>query len=266
MDPHLKVDRRDGVAWVTLSRPNKKNAITEGMWIGLTETFLDIGADRGVRAVVIQGEGQHFSAGGDLTTLSGLFDNDAEGRRVFVEELVARCTKPCFTALDQLPQPVICSLRGHVIGAAVQFALVADLVIASDTARFSFPYVALGHTADHGETYFLPRKVGPARAMQLLLLGDVFGAVEAEDLGIVNWVVDDADLDARTAALAARLTGGASIAVTGTKALLKASGHNDLAEQIRVEVQGMSRCAASTDFVEAVQAFMEKRPPVFTGH
>ena len=125
--------------------------------------------------------------------------------------------------------------------------------------------VLLAHTTDHGESYFLPRKVGAARAAQIMLLGDQFDAAEAERYGLVNWVVSDDRLNERAEEIAGRLAGGASSAVFGMKRLLKNSLQNDIDQQFEAEYEAVGQCAATEDFVEAINAFNERRSPVFRG-
>jgi 2-(1,2-epoxy-1,2-dihydrophenyl)acetyl-CoA isomerase len=152
-----------------------------------------------------------------------------------------------------------------VIGVGVQMVLSADLTIASETARFLLPQVRLGHPVDHGESYFLPRKIGVARTMQLLLLAETLHAADAEKYNLVNWVVPDASLEVKTADIAQRLATGASLAIYETKALVRDSEQRSITEQFEAEARSLELCAASDDFPEAINAFVQKRKPAFKG-
>ena len=162
-------------------------------------------------------------------------------------------------------QPVIAAVRGHAIGIGLQLVLAADLVVASETARFSAPQVQLAHTLDHGESYSLPRKVGLSRAMQLALLGETWDAASAERFGLVNFVTEDNALEAKTDEIAKRFATGATLAIEGIKALLRTSADRTVEEQLAAEREQISVCSASEDFLEAMTAFGEKRKPRYVG-
>ena len=170
---------------------------------------------------------------------------------------------PLFSGLHALSQPIIASVRGHAIGVGAQMLLSADLVIASETLKLLIPQARLAHSVDHGESYFLPRKLGLARTMQLLLLAETLAAADAERMGLVNWVVPDADLESRTAEIVRRLAGVAPVAVAEIKSLVRQSLGNTLEQQFEAEMNSLATCAATEDFPEAINAFVEKRRPVF---
>jgi 2-(1,2-epoxy-1,2-dihydrophenyl)acetyl-CoA isomerase len=266
MSDTIRLAREDGVLWLTLNRPGSKNAMNEEMMLALAELFEGLPDDPQTRALVVRGTGADFSSGGDLKDISGILAMAAAERTAHLRELVRSNAARMFLALDRVPQPVLVSVRGHAIGAAVQMTAVADLVIASDTARFSIPQVNLAHTVDHGESYHLPRKVGLARALEICMLGDRFDAAQAQRFGLVNWVVPDAELDTATARLAERLGRAPPLAARGMKALLRSSETRSLEEQFGAEREMIGRCVATEDFVEAIRAFLDKRRPQFTGH
>jgi enoyl-CoA hydratase/carnithine racemase len=137
---------------------------------------------------------------------------------------------------------------GHAVGAGAQFALSADLVVAGRSAKFTIPQVKLGHSADHGESWYLPRKVGAARAMQILLLGEPLSGEDAERYGLVNWLVDDPLLEERTLEIASRLARGATTALRETKALVQRSLGSSLPEQLEAEARAVGRCAGNERF------------------
>jgi 2-(1,2-epoxy-1,2-dihydrophenyl)acetyl-CoA isomerase len=172
---------------------------------------------------------------------------------------------PIFRGLHELPQPILASVRGHVIGVGVQLVLAADLSIASGTARFLLPMARLGHSVDHGESFYLPRKLAWSRAMQLLFLAESWDAAEAERHGLVNWVVPDERLEEKTEEIVQRIASGAPVAIRQMKSLLRQSLERTLDEQLSAEVESLQICAATADFGEAINAFLEKRRPDFSG-
>jgi 2-(1,2-epoxy-1,2-dihydrophenyl)acetyl-CoA isomerase len=265
MTREILLEQRDGIALVTIDRPQVRNALTIAMCRELIGLFERLATDADARVVVLRGSGGHFCSGADLRDAPFSLPADAAARGQTMAEQVRTLSWPLFLALGRLPQPVIASVAGHAVGAGAQFALSADLVVAGRSAKFTIPQVNLGHSADHGESWYLPRKVGAARAMQILLLGEALPADDAERYGLVNWVVDDPALEERTVEIASRLARGATTALRETKALVQRSLGSSLQEQLEAEARAVGRCAATSDFVEAIDAFMGKRAPAFTG-
>lgn len=241
------------------------NAIDEAMTRRLTATFEALAADADTRAVLIVGAGRDFSAGGDMGDIAAMMAGDPEVRRRTMQAAVTTLSRPLSLALQRVPQPVVAAVRGHAIGVALQIVLMADIVIASETARFSLPQLTLGHTPDHGESWALPRKVGMSRALQMALLAQRIDAATAERYGLANEVVADDALDARATAIAGRIAASPPVAAQGAKALLNAGWGATLEQAMDAEIAMMGSVAAQADFVEAITAFMEKRPPIFSG-
>ena len=248
-----------------MNRPAVKNAMNFAMCQEMAAIFSALRTDSSTRVLVIKGAGTDFSSGGDLKDIAGLLLPDRKERGAAAAKSAREVTSPLFLALQALPQPVIASVRGHAVGAGIQIVLAADLVIASDTAKLILPQVKLGHNIDHGESWYLPRKIGLTRSLELLLMGDAFGAKDAERYGLVNWVVSDDALESRTAEIAARLASSATVAIAQIKQLLRQSWDNTLEQQLAAEAQALSVSAATNDFVEAIGAFTAKRKPVFQG-
>jgi len=265
MTQDLLIEKADGVAWVTFNRPSVRNALTFAMCRTLIEFLDDLPSDAATRAVVIRGSGADFSSGADLREVSMTLSPSPEERGATAASQVRELSWPLLQALARVPQPVLASVRGHAVGVGAQFAFAADLVIAGRSARFTVPQVRLGHSADHGESWYLPRKVGTGRAMQILLLGEPLDAQDAERFGIVNWLVDDDAVAEQTAALAGKLAQGASVAIRESKSLVYRALENTLDGQLEAEAKSLSRCAATNDYVEAIGAFLAKRRPVFAG-
>jgi enoyl-CoA hydratase/carnithine racemase len=253
----IDVQRTDGIVTITLSRPEKKNAINGVMWDELLATFREIGASSTDRAVVITGAGGAFCSGADLT---------ARGDGPQVHQLAAmRHVADVCLALARLPQPVIAKVRGVAVGAGCNLALGCDLVVASTNARFSEIFAKRGLSVDFGGTWVLPRRVGLHRAKELAFFADIIDAAEAERIGLVNRVVDDADLDAFVHDWAQRLAGGPPLAVAMTKRMLNNSMNVTLEEALDDEGAAQTVNFSTQDTVEAIRAFVEKRTPKFEG-
>ncbi|MCX6522446.1 MAG: enoyl-CoA hydratase [Actinobacteria bacterium] len=253
----IDVQRTDGIVTITLDRPAKKNAINGVMWDELLATFREIGASSTDRAVVITGAGGAFCSGADLT---------ARGDGPQVHQLAAmRHVADVCLALARLPQPVIAKVRGVAVGAGCNLALGCDLVVASTNARFSEIFAKRGLSVDFGGTWILPRRVGLHRAKELAFFADIIDAAEAERIGLVNRVVDDADLDAFVDDWAQRLAGGPPLAVAMTKRMLNNSMNVTLEEALDDEGAAQTVNFSTQDTVEAIRAFVEKRTPKFEG-
>jgi 2-(1,2-epoxy-1,2-dihydrophenyl)acetyl-CoA isomerase len=265
MADEILFDRRDGVAWITFNRPSVKNALTKAMCAELVSIVNRLRDDRETRVIVFRGNGADFTAGADLKDVSkGLATVPAE-RGAEMAAMARSIAWPIFLAIHELRQPIVASVRGHVIGVGVQMVLSADLTVASETARFLLPQVKLGHPVDHGESYYLPRKIGLARAMQLTLLAETWSAAEADKHNLVNWVVSDSELEKKTEQVVLRLARGAAVALYETKALVRDSARRTVVEQYAEEAYALERCAATEDFPEAISAFIEKRTPLYKG-
>jgi 2-(1,2-epoxy-1,2-dihydrophenyl)acetyl-CoA isomerase len=254
-----------GVASVSFNRPRVKNALSFAMCRELLAFLESIGSDPAVRVLLLRSEGADFTSGADLNDVSGMVVPDPKARSLAAMASVRTLSIPLFAALQALPQPVVCSVRGYAIGAGMQMALLSDLVVASRSAKFVLPQVRLGHSVDHGESWTLPRKVGFSRAMQIIALGETVSGADAERFGIANWVVEDEELETTTSGIVARLSGGATVALREIKSLLKGAAQRSFADQFEAEVDSLGRCAASADFAEAIHAFIEKRKPQFRG-
>ena len=183
----LLVDRADGIVTVTMNRPERKNAANGAMWDELLAVFREIGASAEDRVLVLTGAGGDFCSGADV---SGMGGGEAHGLASM------RHIAEIATALHRLPQPTIAKVRGIAAGAGMNMALLCDLLVAGDTARFSEIFARRGLTIDFGGSFVLPRRVGLQRAKELTLLADIIDAAEADRIGLVNRVVPDAELDA----------------------------------------------------------------------
>ena len=209
----LLVDRTDGVVTITFNRPRRKNAVNGQMWDELLTTFREIGECATDRVVVLTGAGGDFCSGADMATVG-------EGERPPHALASMRHVGDVCLALYRLPQPTIAKVRGVAVGAGMNMALICDLVVADESARFSEIFARRGLSIDFGGSWVLPRRVGMHRAKELALFADIIGAPDAEALGLVNRVVAAAELDDFVEDWARRLAAGPPIALAQTKRLL----------------------------------------------
>ncbi|GLR66010.1 2-(1,2-epoxy-1,2-dihydrophenyl)acetyl-CoA isomerase [Acidocella aquatica] len=254
-----------GVATITFNRPKSRNALTMQMCRDLIEFISGLNGDEQTRVLLLRGNGPDFCSGADLREMTDISAVTPQARAAEVGLNVLDVSQVLFTALHKVDAPIVAGVRGYAIGAGMQFVLAADLVAVSETAKLAVPQVRLGHTADHGESYYLPRKVGSARAMQILLLGEFVTAAQAGQFGLANWVVPDMGLDAQVDGIVGKLSASPPAAVFGMKELLRNCFHNTLEQQFAEELAVVKKCAATDDFVEAMAAAREKRPPIFRG-
>jgi enoyl-CoA hydratase/carnithine racemase len=252
----LLVDRADGIVTITLNRPEKKNAANGQMWDELLGVFTEIAGSVDDRVVVITGAGGAFCSGADV---SGMGGREVHGLASM------RHISSIATALYRLPQPTIAKVRGIAAGAGMNMALLCDLIVASDNARFSEIFARRGLTIDFGGSWVLPRRIGMHRAKELTLLTDIIDAAEADRIGLVNRVIPDGELDAFVADWAGRLAAGPPIALAQSKRLLNNAVGITIEQALEEEGAAQTINFATKDTAEAVAAFMEKRDPTFHG-
>jgi 2-(1,2-epoxy-1,2-dihydrophenyl)acetyl-CoA isomerase len=256
-DPQLLRSVTDGVLTLTLNRPEVLNAITPALLDEVTESLLEAASGRSVRAVVITGAGRGFCSGQDLRAAAGEGGLD-------VGAVLRDHYTPVIRAIRSMDQPVIAAVNGVAAGAGFSLALACDLRIAAESATFVQAFVRIGLIPDLASTYFLPRLIGPARAAELMMLGETVDAVRALELGIVNRVVPDSELASTATELASRLARGPR-SIGLTKRALDVSLENDIEAQLAVEEDLQTEATTTHDFVEGVSAFLGKRRATFTG-
>jgi 2-(1,2-epoxy-1,2-dihydrophenyl)acetyl-CoA isomerase len=258
---NILFDIKDGIARLTLNRPDKLNSFTAAMHLEVREALQQVKADSAVRVLVLTGAGRGFCAGQDLADRAVAPGSAA----VDLGESVEKYYAPLVLALRNLPVPVICAVNGVAAGAGANLALAADIVIAARSASFVEAFCRLGLIPDTGGTYFLPRLIGTARAMGLAMLGDKLTAERAESWGLIWKCVDDAALAAEVDQLAQHFAAAPTKGLARTKQALYASPANTLEQQLELERDYMRELGNSEDYREGVSAFMEKRAPRFKG-
>jgi enoyl-CoA hydratase/carnithine racemase len=259
----LLVDRpRVGIAVATLNRPDRLNALTFQMFDELAQLAADIGADDRVRVLVLTGAGRGFCAGLDLRDAATLPDMPA-AKFLEGQERWSRA----ITAFRRLPKPVIAAMNGPAAGAGFSLALAADIRIAAPAARFNAAFIKIGLTGgDCGSSWMLPRIVGLGHAYEILLTGRLVEADEAARIGLVNRVVPAEDLLAAALDTAELIAANSPFGVRLTKQMVQVNvDAPSLEAAVELENRNQTLAAGTEDMVEAVAAFREKRPPVFTG-
>ena len=266
-EPALLFEKANGIATFRLNRPASRNALTTGMFLDMERLLIDVESDDEVRVVVITGTGRGFSSGADLKP-----ESDAERRRTRKAsfpgdqggDILDRGNR-CMLRLHRLPKPVLGSINGDAVGIGCSLALATDLRIASDTARLGVVFSRRGLGPDGGASYFLRNLVGPAKALELLYLGDLIDASEALQMGLVNRVVPEGELEKATFELAERLASGAPLAYRAAKAAVYEGADLSLESVLDLEARNQKIVGRSRDVREGIKAFLEKRKPEFRG-
>ena len=257
-DNSLLYSLADGVATLTLNRPDVFNSIHKPLAMSLQQRLRECQDNREVRAVVLTGTGRAFCAGQDLGELTGPNAPD-------VADIVDQHYNPIIMLVRELEKPVIAAVNGVAAGAGANLALACDVVVAKESAAFIQAFSKIGLVPDSGGTYFLPRLVGLQRASALMLLGDKVSAAEAVQMGMIYRLFADAAFDQEVAALARKLAALPTRGLAYTKHLLNRSFGNDVAQQLRAEADYQLRAGQTADYREGVAAFLEKRSPTFKG-
>jgi 2-(1,2-epoxy-1,2-dihydrophenyl)acetyl-CoA isomerase len=260
---HETVDlTTDGsAARILLNRPDALNAWNEQFGRDLLDAVTTVGAEDSVRAVLITGAGRGFSSGADLKEQGG----SGEGGLPDLSARLKEIYHPIITGLREMPKPVVSAVNGPAVGIGCSLALAADLILAAESAYFLLAFVNIGLVPDGGSTAFLPARVGYARSAEMAMLGERVPAKQALDWGLINQVVADRELDAVSTALLQRLANGPTASYAGSKKLLNRRAYADLAGQLDAEAEAQKGQGQSKDFIEGVVAFVEKRPPNFSG-
>jgi 2-(1,2-epoxy-1,2-dihydrophenyl)acetyl-CoA isomerase len=249
-----------GIARLTLNRPDKLNSFNTQMHGEIRQALSTLSAS-GARVLILTGAGRGFCAGQDLSDRAVTPGSPG----VDLGESIDKHYNPLVLALQNLPMPVIAAVNGVAAGAGANIALACDLVIAARSASFVQAFAKIGLIPDSGGTWALPRLVGNARALGLALLGNKLTAEQAAAWGMIWQCVEDGELNATVDALARQLAVAPTRALAATKAAIRGSWQHSLAEQLNIERDVQREVGRSTDFIEGVAAFVEKRTPRFTG-
>ena len=256
-EPTIRFTSADGIACITLDRPDRLNSFTRAMHGELREALANLGD---ARVVVLTGAGRGFCAGQDLNDRAV-----APGEAVDLGATVEESWNPLIRTLAALPQPVIARVNGVAAGAGANIALACDLVVAAKSAKFIQSFSALGLIPDSGGSWHLPRLVGQARALGLALTGEPLPAEKAADWGLIWKCVDDETLDAEVDALAAKLASLPPLGLAAIKSIIRSTGSRTLDQELDLQRDEMRRLGFTADDREGVAAFLEKRAPTFVG-
>ena len=252
------LEQSDGIARVTLNRPDRLNSFTAQMHQELRRVLAEVSD---VRVVILTGAGRGFCAGQDLNDRAVAAGDHPVDLGVTVET----GWNPLIKALTSLPQPVIARVNGVAAGAGANIALACDIVVAARSAKFIQSFSAIGLIPDSGGSWILPRIVGQARAMGLALTGEPLPAEKAEEWGLIWKCVDDDQLDSEVDALATKLASLPPLGLAAIKAIIRSTWGRTLDQELHLQRDEMRRLGFSDDYREGVAAFLEKRPPNFVG-
>jgi 2-(1,2-epoxy-1,2-dihydrophenyl)acetyl-CoA isomerase len=267
---HLLTERRDGVLYLTLNRPDKLNALSDSIINGLLDELSRAASDREVGAIVLTGAGRGFCAGGDINRMRDR--NEGGGHAggnhgLGIESRIAgtRRGEEVSLLLHEIPKVTIAAVNGAAAGAGLGLCLACDIRIASDEARFGTAFARVGYSGDFGGSYFLTQLVGPAKAREFYFSAEIINADEALEFGMVNRVVPAASLAEEVDAYAKRIAAGPRVAYGYMKGNLNAALNTDLRTLLDREAVGQALTSLTEDHKEAVKAFLEKREPKFHG-
>ena len=252
----IQYEEKNHVAWITLNRPDKLNAFTKKMNAELLKAFKGISKNEEIRAVVLTGAGRAFCSGQDLGDVNEEMDHG---------EILRNGYNPMIACLANLEKPVVAAVNGVAAGAGLSLALACDFRLASDKASLMEAFIHVGLIPDSGNLYYLPRLIGHAKAMELAILGEKISAEKALELGLVTRVVSSEKWEEEVGTFAERLAAMPTKAIGLIKRYLYQSWDCDLNEMLEKEAYAQRIAGQSEDHAEGIQAFLEKRRPVFSG-
>ncbi|HEY7252879.1 MAG TPA: enoyl-CoA hydratase [Methylomirabilota bacterium] len=263
MTTDLLENVKDGVAVLTLNRPERLNAMSRPMLDALLEALPRLADDASVGVIVLTGAGRGFCAGGDVKAMAE--GTELGGQTMEEKAQALRSRMEASRWLHELPKPTIAMMRGPAAGAGLSLAMACDMRMASDTVRLGTAFARVGYSGDFGGSYYLTQLVGTAKARELYFTADLLDAQQALGLGLVNRVVPDARLEEETMALASRLARGPRVAYRYMKRNMNAAESASLKDMLDLEAWHHTRTGMTEDHREAARAFVEKREPQFKG-
>lgn len=258
MNQYILSENRDGVAIIRLNRADKFHSFIREMSLQLQDALDKAAADKTIRAVLLTAEGKAFCAGQDLSEAV-----DPQGPEI--AKIVREHYNPIITRIRNLEKPVVCAVNGVAAGAGANIALACDIVVAAESASFIQAFSKIGLIPDSGGTFMLPRLVGLQQAAALMMLGDKVTAADAQRMGMIYKTFPDDQFAAEALKMAQTLAAMPTRAIALTKKLLNESMNNNLGQQLEAEAREQVAAAGSYDYKEGVNAFLEKRKPVFKG-
>lgn len=256
--PAITLDIEDGIAWLTLARPEKRNAVDPEFAFRLHELAERCAADQAIRCAVLTGSGKFFCVGGDIDAFSAAGE-DAEA----AVGSLARSFHSGIHRLATMEKPLVTAINGPAAGAGLSLAILGDIALSAASAHFTSAYSAVGLTPDGGASWWLPRLVGMRRAQEMVLTNRRIGAEEAAAIGLVTGVVPDDALRAEASTVASALAKGPIRALARCRNLLRESATADLSSQLDREAASIAKSAGAAEGREGVAAFLAKRPPRF---
>lgn len=260
MTKTVQLARQDQIAIITFNRPDAMNTFNDEMAVDLASVTEAVKNDASFRAVILNGAGHAFMAGGDLKFFHQSIDTMPKG----VDKIIG-LLNTSITNLLTMPKPVLASVHGSVAGAGISLMLACDLVVATETTKFTLAYSGIGLSPDGGAAYLLPRAVGSKKAMQWLMLSDIFTAEEAQQHGLINWAVPCDKLAIKTEQVIRKLAHGPTKSYTHIKNLVNNTWNRMLAEHLQYEAEAFTACTTTEDFRTGLKSFFEKTPPMFEG-
>lgn len=260
MSKTVQLTVENSIATITINRPDAMNSFNREMGEDLERVTEQVRNDNDIRAVLLKGAGNLFMAGGDIRYFYERLETMAADIMTDIRLLSASILN-----LVQMPKPVLASVHGSVAGVGMSFMMAADLVIAADNTKFTMAYGGIGLSPDGGASYLLPRLVGTKKAMELIMLSEIFDAKTAQDYGLINWMAPAENLTTETERLIKRLANGPTHALAQSKQLIHQAWDNSLQTQLDAEGRAFASCCTTQDFKNGITAFLNKKKPEFSG-
>lgn len=258
MSNSVLLSKENGVGYITFNRPDKYNSFNRDMALAFQAHLDDCGSDDDIRCIYVSGSGKGFCAGQDLA-------ETPDPNNVDFEKIVSEHYNPLINKLRNIEKPIIAAVNGVAAGAGANIALACDIVVAAQSASFIQAFSKIGLIPDSAGTFFLPRYIGLQRAAALMMLGEKVTAAEAVNMGMIYKAFADEEFEAESKKMAQALAAMPTKGIGLTKRLLNQSYRNNLEEQLQLEMKVQVEAGNTYDFVEGVNAFLEKRKPVFKG-